>query len=138
MKKTTTPIIFLFLLILLNSCGQIKNTHTTSVDKSKKNESDISLGLSAIKADLILNNHNLQKTGFCFGDGPEPIPQFYKLPTGKFLCIHYKFSENGDIVSNISVSTKVYPDLAGKGDPEQDAFWDSFKDVKTFNLKTLK
>jgi hypothetical protein len=135
--KKTTPIIFLFLLILFNCCGQIKNTYATSVDKSK-NESNISLGLSSIKADLILNNHNLQQTGFCFGDGPGPIPQFYKLSTGKILCIHYKYSENGYIVSNISVSTKVYPDLASKGDPEMDAFWNSFKDVKTFNLKTMK
>ena len=136
--KKTTPIIFLFLLLLLNSCGQIKNTNTTNVKKSKKNDSDISLGLSSIKADLILNNHNLQETGFCLGDGPEPYPQFYELPTGKFLCIHYKYSENGYIVSNISVSTKVYPALKGKGDTEMNDFWDSFKTVKTFNLKTMK
>jgi hypothetical protein len=137
MKKTTS-IILLFLLLLLNSCGHIKKAHTLSVETLKKIESDISPGLSTIKADLILNNHNLHPTGFCLGDGPEPNPQFYKLPTGKFLCIDYKHSENGFIVSNISVSTKVYPALVGKADPEMNDFWDSFKDVKTFNLKTLK
>ena len=131
------PIIMLFLLLLLNNCGQIRATPTISIENYNKSESIISLGLSTLKVDLILNSFNIHPAAFAFGDTGDRRANLYHLQNGKVLYLDYKYSENGLNVCDISVSSKVLPIMVGKADPEMNAFWGSFKTVKAFNVKTM-
>lgn len=136
--KIINLVIILIQFLLLNSCSEIKKKDTNKFEKNQKNENVIYLGLSFNQAELILKSYNVNPLAYSFGDGPEVTSETYYLPTGKCLYLDWKQSETGFIICYISVSTKIYPLLVGKADPELNAFWDSFKDVKSFNLKLMQ